>query len=129
MSIEKENIRIIVVDDEEVILNVFASMLRQNKYHADFFPSSQKAFKAIETRPERYDLLISDIYMADGYGVDFAKKVRAVAPHLPIMFMTGNASEELKEQALKLGRVAFLSKPFPLMEHLEQTISKFLAEK
>ena len=42
------------------------------------------------------------------------------------MFMTGDVSEELREQALSLGRVTFLEKPFPLEQTLRVEVPKFL---
>ena len=129
MPINPDSIRIAVVDDEDVILNVVASLMRQHKYHTDLFPNPKEALRAISAHPKRYDLLVSDIYMGGEDGITFAKEVRSVLPDLPILFMTGNESEEIKNKALSLGRVAFLAKPFPLIETLGEIVSKFLQEK
>lgn len=129
MPIDPNAIRIAVVDDEKMILDVFSSLMRQFHYHADFFPDSQKAFKAMTGHSGRYDLLITDICMPDGDGVSFAKRIREIYPDLPIMFMTGSDIREKKAEALTLPRVAFLEKPFPLVGTLKEMISKFLEEK
>ena len=126
MAKDPDDLRILVVDDDKAILHVFSSLLAQAQLYADFFSTSQKAFAALMTHPKRYDLLITDIYMPDGDGVEFAKKVRQTLPNLPVMFMTGNATEEKKKEALGLGRVDFLEKPFPLLEALKTGISKLI---
>ncbi len=126
--LNKDNIRIAVIDDDPLILNVFSSMIKQAGYYADFFPSPVPALEAILAHPTRYDILIVDIMMPDEDGVSFAKKVRAHVPKLPIMFMTGGVSSEKMEEALSLGRVAFLNKPFPLLKELAQYISEFLEQ-
>ena len=128
MSKDLANIRIAIVDDDPMILNVFSSLMKATVLHADFFQSSHEAFKTMVTHPDRYDLLITDIVMPDGDGVDFAKKVRTVLTELPVMFMTGYATEEKRKEALLLGRVEFLEKPFPLIDALEAAIKKFLAQ-
>ena len=127
MTKDIANIRIAVVDDDKMILGVFAAMMKQTILHADFFQNSHEAFNTIVTHLDRYDLLITDIVMPDGDGVDFAKKVRVVLPDLPVMFMTGYLNEDKRKEALALGRVEFLEKPFPLINALEVMIRKFIA--
>ena len=129
MDINKDSIRIAVVDDDPLILSVFSSLMKQADYYADFFPSSAPALRAIEAHPGRYDLLVVDIQVPDGDGVTFAKKVRALFPEVPIMFMTGGAPEEKQREARALGRTAFLNKPFPLLDKLGETIQKFVSGK
>ena len=121
--------RIAVVDDEKLLLQVFASLMKQYHYHADFYSNPLNAIEAILGDPARYNLIISDIRMPQMDGITFAKKVRFVLPNLPIMFMTGEMTDELKAEALKLGNVAFLEKPFPLEQTLQEVIPKFLGMK
>ncbi len=127
MAINPDDIRIAVVDDEKVILDVFSSLLTQAHYHADFFNNPQEAYQAIAAHPDRYDLVITDISMPQEDGVAFAKKVRSNFPRkIPFIFMTGYASEEKRKEALALGRVDFLNKPFILMEVVHKAIVSLL---
>ena len=121
--------RIAVVDDEKLLLQVFSSLMKQYHYHADFFSNPLQAIEVILSEPARYNLIITDIRMPQMDGITFAKKVRFVLPNLPIMFMTGDMTDELKKQALELGNVAFLEKPFPLEQTLQEAIPKFLGIK
>lgn len=121
--------RIAVVDDEKLLLQVFASLMRQYHYHADFYSNPLKAIDSIISDPKRYNLVISDIRMPEMDGITFAKKIRFVLPSMPIMFMTGEVTETIKKDALTLGNVAFLEKPFPLESTLKEVIPKFLGIK
>jgi CheY-like chemotaxis protein len=119
-------LRIAVVDDEKMLLSVFSSLMRQFHYHADFFSNPIKALDSILADPGRYNLVISDIKMPEMDGIEFAKKIRFVLPKMPILFMTGHVSDELREEALGLGNVEFLEKPFPLESTLKEVIPRFL---
>ena len=121
--------RIAVVDDEKMLLHVFSSLMRQYHYHADFFSNPVKALDAIIGSPGRYNLVISDIRMPQMDGIAFAKRIRMVLPGIPIMFMTGDVTEEVRTQALVLGNVEFLEKPFPLEATLKEAIPKFLGKQ
>ncbi len=129
MAIIKEEIRLVVVDDDPIILDVFSKMIKQVRYHADFFISPTEALETIMAHPKRYNLMITDICMPQDDGIAFAKKVRAANPDLPVMFMTGGATPEKKEEALSLGRVTFLEKPFPLIQVLGENIALFIENK
>ena len=118
--------RIAVVDDEKMLLQVFSSLLRQYHYQADFFSNPMNALEAIINDPGRYALVVTDIRMPQLDGIAFVKKIRFVLPKMPIIFMTGDLSDELKTEALKLGNVVFLEKPFPLEATLKETIPKLL---
>ena len=127
--INKANVRIAVVDDDPIILTVFSSMTRQANYHADFFSSPAEALATIAAHPKLYDLVVSDISMPEEDGVAFARKTRVLNPDLPFMFMTGGVSTEKRKEALSLGRVIFLEKPFPLIQELNQNIIRFIENK
>lgn len=127
MVIKKKDICIALVDDDPIILNVFSSILKQVHYRVDFFWSANEALEVIYARHKSYDLIITDICMPGGDdGVTFAKKVREINPDLPIMFMTGGVTPEKKNEALSLGCIAFLDKPFPLIQKLDEYIYNFL---
>lgn len=123
---ELAKVRIAVVDDEKMLLSVFSSLMRQFHYQADFFSNPTKALEQIISNPGRYRLVISDIKMPEMDGITFAKKIRIVLPNMPVLFMTGHVTDELREEAMALGNVEFLEKPFPLEATLKEVIPKFL---
>lgn len=124
-----KQVRIAVVDDETILLQTFSSLMRQLGYEADFFSSPLRAVEGIVNDPGRYQLVLADIKMPEMDGITFVKRVRFVLPHLPIVFMTGGVSDEVRDQAIALGNVVFLEKPFPLESTLKDCIQKLLATK
>jgi len=118
--------KILVLDDEEAIVEVFSSLMKQLGYDADFFKNSQEVLDKISQDPARYNLVITDIKMPHIDGITLAKKIRAISPNLPIIFMTGYPSEEVKNEILKLKKVTFLEKPFHLETTFEELIPQLL---
>jgi len=123
---EKTEIRIAVVDDENLLLTAFSSLMRQYGYKADFFSDPVAALESILGNPGRYHLVIADIKMPQMDGVTFVKKLRFVLPNLPIIFMTGYGNEDLRQQSMALGKIVYLEKPFPLEATLKEAIPKLL---
>ena len=119
-------VRIAIVDDDRMLLNVFSSMMRHTQYHTHFFSGPKKALEEISAVKGHYHLLISDLWMPEMNGIELARKVRIAEPTLPIILMTGDATDEMREAAKNLGRVVFLEKPFPLESTLKEFIPKFL---
>ena len=119
-------VRIAVVDDERMILSVFSSLMKRSSYHVHFFQDALTALQKISQIRGHFHLVITDIVMPGMDGIEFAKKIRQVEPEMPIILMTGGASDEAREQALSMGRVVFLEKPFPLESTLNEFIPKFL---
>lgn len=118
--------RIAVVDDEKLLILVLSSIMRQYNYEADFYSSPVKALDTITQDAGRYQLVISDIRMPEMDGITFARKVRALAPSVPIVFMTGAVSPQLRQEVNGLGNVVVLEKPFPLETTLREVIQQFV---
>ena len=123
------NMIIAVIDDEELILDVFSQILDRQGLEAEFFDHPQKALQSILASPEKYALVVCDVIMPDMDGITFAKRLRAALPEFPIMFMSGDSSEEIIETVEKMGRTVFLEKPFSLADELERALFKLLPEK
>ena len=58
------------------------------------------------------DLLLQDIWMPDGYGLDILQEVHETKPDLPIIIMSGDKDLALFEKAINTGAADFISKPF-----------------
>ena len=64
-------------------------------------------------------LVVCDVMLPDGSGMDVLREVRARRPDLPIVLMTGYATPDLAVRAHDAGAAAFLAKPFEASELLE----------
>ena len=88
-----ERARILVVENEAAVLAVIAATLEKTGYRITIAISGDEA-KAIFQNDPPFDLLLTDIVMPRRQkGTSLAKELRAVAPKLPVVFMSGYASE------------------------------------
>lgn len=118
-------LRILYVDDELPILRLQAKILTQLGYEVVAVPRGQEGLELLEDPSETFDLIISDVQMPGLTGLEFAARVRARLPNLPIILCTASG-EVLKNLTPKdLGVSRFLFKPFTksmLAEALAQVL-------
>ncbi len=100
----------LVVDDEADLLATYERLLRREGYRVIAVGSRVAALAAVER--ERPHLVISDVRLADGDGLDVVRAARARLSPPPVIVVTGFPSAELRQAALRAGAVAFLAKPF-----------------
>ncbi len=101
--------QVLVVEDEPGIRAVVRVMLQSASYRVVEADSAARA--EIEARTHRPDLLIVDLGLPDGDGVDVIRRVRAWSP-VPIIVLSARTMEEQKVAALDAGADDFVSKPF-----------------
>ena len=65
---------------------------------------------------ERFDLFVIDNRFPDGVGTDLCRKLCALAPAIPTIFLSGDASAEDKHKALAAGAKLYLIKPGGVLE-------------
>jgi len=102
--------RILVVDDEAIILHVLCSLLEQAGYSletANDGPSAQE-----KLANGHYDVVISDIMMPGFSGLELVKKQSHNAPDMPFIMITGNPNLSNAAEAIRTGAtVDYLIKP------------------
>ena len=106
--------RILVVDDERSMREFLAIMLTREGYDVVAADGGTQAGKAL--RQGTFDLLISDIRMPDGNGIEILRDAKALHPELPGILMTGFASTATAIEALRTGALDYVSKPFDVDE-------------
>jgi DNA-binding NtrC family response regulator len=102
---------ILVVDDEIDLATTFTRLLRRRGHRALAVGTCDAARAAM--RDEVPAVVVSDIRLPDGDGLDVVRAARALTPPVPAIVMTGHASPENQRAALEAGAFAFLAKPFP----------------
>ncbi|WP_181872452.1 response regulator transcription factor [Phyllobacterium bourgognense] len=100
---------IAVVDDDVSICKALAELLEVLDFKCQTFDRPEKFLAA--SISGRFDCLITDLNMKGMTGLELQQKLSAADPDLPIIFMSAQSAAEAKSQALRLGAVAFLSKP------------------
>ncbi len=105
--------RILLVDDEEIVLRLFETVLELDHHDVTTASNGNGALAAIAREP--FDLVITDLVMPDKEGIETIVEIRKLRPNLPIIAMSGggrgNASDYL-DMAAKLGARKTLAKPF-----------------
>lgn len=108
------NPTILVVDDEESICRFFQVTLRREGYNILTAGSIRAALKII--RDQDYDLVLSDIKLGDGVGLEVLEASKQKDADIPVLMMTAYASPETAVEAMKLGAADYLTKPFNVDE-------------
>lgn len=108
--------RILVVDDDRSICKLMGSMLEMEAYPHKVVSSSAAARKAIHE--DRFDILISDIYLGDESGLDLLELMKQQQPDAEVVIMTAHGSVETAVQAVRHGAFDYVSKPFSVDEIL-----------
>lgn len=103
--------RVMVVDDEPTIAQVFHHGLGQLGYDVTIFGQSRQALKAFMESPFKWDVIVTDMVMPQMNGEEFARKVFSVRPDMPIILCTGYDANINQEKALNIGFRCYLEKP------------------
>jgi PAS domain S-box-containing protein len=103
--------RVLVVDDEEALMAVTSETLKRLGYEPAAFPDGARALAEFESRPERFDVVITDEVMPGLTGTEFASSVRRRRRDLPIVLVSGYIGPMMSERALAAGVDAILKKP------------------
>jgi signal transduction histidine kinase/CheY-like chemotaxis protein len=106
--------KILVVDDEEIMLKFACDALRSQGYQVAGALSAQDALKKV--KEEKYDFILTDIKMPEMDGVELIKAVHKINPTMGALFMTGYASLDTAKEAIQEGVYDYILKPFDLHE-------------
>jgi putative two-component system response regulator len=110
----EQSIRILVVDDEEIVREPLVEALAWLGYSVDGAASVVEALALLERQP--YELVFCDLVMPDASGFALLEEMRDRDPELPIIVLTGHATVEITQQAIQLGAQDFIIKPFSVRE-------------
>ena len=102
--------RILVVDDEEIVLRSCRRALGDGQRVVDTVSSGAEALKRIEEG--RYDVVLLDIMMPDIDGLQVLQRVKESHPDLEVIMVTGLSQIGTAVRAMKLGAFDYLPKPF-----------------
>ena len=108
--------RILVVDDDRSICKLMSSILEMESYPFRVAMTGVQARQAMEE--ERFDILISDIYLGDDSGLQLLERMKAVNADTEVIIMTAHGSMETAVRAVHNGAFDYISKPFVVDEML-----------
>jgi len=122
--------KILIIDDEELIIRSLAKLLEVNKFEAFVAKTGRDALVMVEE--EDFDLIISDIRMPGLNGIEAIKEIYKILQEKniekpPVIFITGYASKEREQEAKALNPIKYIYKPFDIT-NLVNIIKKALGE-
>jgi CheY-like chemotaxis protein len=122
-SVGARKLKVFVVDDSKMILNIYRKVLHSLGYEPHLFEFPAGALERI--RHEKPDIIVTDLNMPDITGIDLTRRVREVYPKedVPVIMVTTQDDGQDNAAAFAAGINAFLQKPFT-----EEQIGAVLAE-
>ncbi|PWB68704.1 hypothetical protein C3F09_11175 [candidate division GN15 bacterium] len=109
---------VLIVDDERYVREVFRDYCAITKVVAvDMATDGKTALERV--CHETYDLITLDLIMPEMSGIDALIAIKDVCPHVPIMIVTGNATDKLIDEAGVLGACKVMYKPVLLDEFVD----------
>ncbi len=118
-------IRILVVDDEPLVLELCGALLRDQGYATELCANPVEALKRYREDWSRIDLVILDLVMPKIGGKDLYLALREINPGIKVIVSSGYSCNFEVQSILDAGAVAFVQKPFQLNE-LSRTITEVL---
>lgn len=117
--------RILVVDDEAVLLDFYRQALERHGYEVRCVQNGAEALDALRVEPSSFDLLLTDQSMPGMSGMELSRMVRELAPGLPILMCTGHGpdADEVRSGETAISRI--LSKPVE-MSRLLRAVGELL---
>jgi len=119
--------RILVVDDEEAIREIVASMLTTAGYACKHAGSGMEAL-AVLTSGDEFELMLSDLMMADLDGIGLLERTKEKYPDMPVVMVTAVHDISVALAAIRNGAYDYLLKPFE-REQLLNTVSRALENR
>lgn len=123
---KSDQIKILVVDDEEGILDVTEGYFQRKGYEVYTAGNGIEALEILKR--VKIGCVFTDINMPKMDGLALAENIRKIDSTLPVVVMTGYPSLESSIQTLKNGVVDYLIKPFSL-DQMELTLKRILKER
>jgi len=105
-----DNIKILVVDDEPIVIRSAKRILGAEGYDVEGASGGREAIIMMEQK--NYDLVLTDLKMPEVDGITLMRWIRKSRPETGIVVITGYPSQETIKEALELGIIDYVPKPF-----------------
>jgi DNA-binding NtrC family response regulator len=118
--------RVLLVDDEDVIRRLMTRMIEGHGCECTATPSGEEAVPLLEKQV--FDLLIVDKNLPGMSGIEIAKLARRHQPGVPVLLITGYASEDSALEAAAYGVTDYVMKPIDLEDFRRRMISAIASD-
>ncbi len=115
--------KVLIVDDEKDIGDFFQYFLKKFDLETTVALDLTTARKCLN---DKFDLIILDIKLPDGNGIDFLDEINEISPETKVIIITGVSTIRTAVEAIKKGAYDYIEKPFEDLDDLENVIKKAL---
>jgi two-component system nitrogen regulation response regulator GlnG len=112
--------KLLVIDDEPAILHAFRRAFAKDEVSMTTAASAAEGLALVQKEPP--DVVVLDLNLPDGSGLDVFRKIHDIDARIPVIFITGHGTTETAIEAMKLGAYEYLFKPLEL-ETLRETVA------
>ena len=120
-----EPFRILIVDDEEWVREVFHDFCGlTDAFRVDLAVDGIEAVEKVRT--SKYDLITMDLIMPEMSGLEALSQIKRTSPKVPVMVITGNATDKLVNEAGVLGACKVMYKPIRLDDFIAEVTSALI---
>lgn len=119
----ESTLRILVVDDEPDLREVLRFFLEDSGFIVEESHSGNDAFKKVQQ--QKFDLVVSDVRMADGTGIELLNNIQTLGASKPPVILVTGFADTTPEEAVAMGARAMLPKPLKfgvLFEAVEKVL-------
>jgi two-component system cell cycle sensor histidine kinase/response regulator CckA len=95
--------RVLYIDDEAALVQVFTRMLQRMGYIVEGFTRADRAIESFRAEPTRVDLVVTDFSMPGMSGLDVALELLAIRPDICIVLVSGSVDDGLVASAHAIG--------------------------
>ena len=117
--------KIFIVDDEPVMRRTIGDTLSELGYNVTCFASPDACLTEVEH--SGCNLLISDVKMPEMNGIELLRRMKSIAPWIPVILITGYGNIPMAVRAVKIGAADFIEKPFKgstLLNKVKEVLSR-----
>src|SRR4051812_29862295 len=104
--------KVLVVDDEPGLRQVLEITFRRQGYEVVTAPGARTAIEAIRQHPQPFPLVLTDLVMPDGSGIDVLAAAKERSEATEVIVMTAHSTVEAALEAMRRGAYDFVTKPF-----------------
>ncbi|MBI5549948.1 MAG: response regulator [Desulfobacterales bacterium] len=112
------SVRLLLIDDEKGFVATLAKRLARRNIQATQAYSGREGIQAL--RRQDFDVVVLDLKMEDMDGLEVLKIIKIMAPEMPVIMLSGHASDEAAQTGIKAGAFDYLTKPYDLKELLDK---------
>jgi two-component system, NarL family, invasion response regulator UvrY len=122
----ERSVRILIVDDHEVVREGVKTILREQSGPVVFGEVSTAAEAVRFVREQNWGMVVLDLSLGDGNGLDVLKEIKLLRPKLPVLILSMHSEEQYARRAFRAGAAGYVTKDSSRAE-LAQALSKVAA--